>query len=568
MIRRLGLETLLALGFGLVLLTAAIAGLTSIRSELAARDSGTISAIEGRHALMAQKLAMLQQREQATSRAFFLQPGEGGDKRCMEAAQEFAAINERLLAETTDPQAQADLIQIQKAWNAGEQELGKMFALGREGQTSQMLAELPASVALSKKIQTALTNYVSYSSDIAGRRQLQQEAVMRQGLGWSCSLIGVGFLVAIFCGAHTIQIVSQRVKVAGLAMESIVGKNLAMEDIEVHTKDAVGQMLSSVNTMKRSLTEVVTELLQHGEQISAASAELAISAEGSAHSADDQRAQTDRVANALGAIAGAIKEVAEHAVNASESAARASSSVRSGDEAVTMASAKMMEITDRSSAAAKSIEELVSQSEAIGRAANLIREISSQTNLLALNAAIEAARAGENGKGFAVVAAEVRRLAEQSGAATEEIEAMVGAVQSQAKNVLEKTRAEQANIAEGMALTETTRKSFTLIRESVSTVDSMMEQIAGAASRQTATSEELNLNLHEIANIIGRAAVTAHESSVASADLSRISEHMHKRLGEFRLARPSIPLRDALDMQPKSAAPRKTSRQLQAAAGD
>ena len=537
MIRRLGLEKLLVLGFGLVLLTAAVAGLTAIRCEVAARNSGAASAAEGRHALMAQKLAMLQQREQATSRAFFLQPAEGGDKRCIEAAHEFAAINQQLLAETTDATAQADLAEIEKTWTAGEQELGKMFALGRQGENQQMLAELPASVALSKKIQTALTNYVAYVNGIAGQRQLEQEAVTRRGLWLSSILIGAGFLVAIFCGALTIRIVSKRVNTARQALELIAAKDLSMDDIEVQTQDVVGQMLLSVNTMKGSLTEVVAELMQIGEQISAAAAELAITAQGSAHSADEQRVQTDHVATALDAIAGAIKEVAQHTVSASESAARASASVRSGDEAVALTSAKMMEITERSAEAAKSIEELVGQSEAIGRAAGLIREIASQTNLLALNAAIEAARAGENGKGFAVVAAEVRRLAEQSGAATQEIEAMIASVQAQARSALEKTRAEHVQIAEGGVLTETIRESFTLIRASVSTVDSMMEQIAEAAKRQTATSEELNLNLHEIAETIGRAAVTAHESSDASADLSRISEQMHGRLGHFRLRR-------------------------------
>ncbi len=562
MIRRLGLEKLLALGFGLVLLTAAIAGLTAIRCEVAARNSGAASATESSHALMAQKLAMLQQREQATSRAFFLQPAEGGDKRCIEAAHDFAAINQQLLRETTDATAQADLIQIQKTWAAGEQELGKMFTLGREGQNQEMLVELPASVALSKKIQVALTAYVTYASQVAGQRQLEQQAVTRQGLWLSSLLIGVGFLVAIGCGALTIRIVSKRVNTARKALELIAEKDLSMVDIEVETQDAVGQMLTSVNTMKGSLTEVVTELLQIGEQVSAAAAELAITAAGSAHSADEQRGQADNVASALEAIARAIKEVAQHAVSASESAARASASVRNGDEAVALTSAKMMEITERSAEAAKSIEELVGQSEAIGRAVILIRQISSQTNLLALNAAIEAARAGENGKGFAVVAVEVRRLAEQSGAATQEIEAMIATVQAQARRALEKTRAENGHIAEGVVLTETIRESFTLIRASVSTVDSMLEQIAEAANRQTATSEELNLSLHEIAQTIGRAAVTAHESSIASADLSRISEQMHSRLGQFRLcSTEQLPI----DAQPK---PRAAEWTLAAAAGD
>ena len=550
MIRRLGLEKLLALGFGLVLLIAAIAGLTAIRCEVAARNSGAASAAEGRHALMAQKLAMLQQREQATSRAFFLQPAEGGAS---------AALKPRTtLPPSTSGCSQKRLtLQRRQTWfrsralGAPANRNSEDVRPGRQGQNQQMLAELPASVALSKKIQTALTNYVAYVNGIAGERQLEQEAVARRGLWLSSLFIGAGFLVAIGCGALTIRTVSKRVNTARQALESIAAKDLSMDDIEVQTQDVVGQMLLSVNTMKGSLTEVVAELIQIGEQISAAAAELAITAEGSAHSADEQRVQTDHVATALDEIAGAIKEVARHAVSASESAVRASASVRSGDEAVALTSAKMMEITERSAEAAKSIEELVGQSEAIGRAAGLIREIASQTNLLALNAAIEAARAGENGKGFAVVAAEVRRLAEQSGAATQEIEAMIASVQAQARSALDKTRAEHNQIAEGVALTQTIRESFTLIRASVSTVDQMMEQIAKAANRQTATSEELNLNLHEIAETIGRAAVTAHESSDASAELSRISEQMHGRLSHFRLRpmEPAAPGRAEVDLR-------------------
>ncbi len=535
MVKRLGLEQLLAFGFGLVLLTTTIAGLIAIQGQLSVNKSNTAAQREARHALMAQRLAMLQQREQATSRAFFLQPAEHGDQRCAEAARDFAGIYDQLMADTGDPVAQADLRSVHEAWSAGESELQKMFALGRAGNMQAMLAEMPASVAISKKIQTALNSYVSYANDAAKQSQQEQERISRRVLWLTSLFIVLGFCAAIVCGIMAIRAVSQRVADAQRALEAIAQMDLSGADVEVLTGDALGRTLLAVNTMKGTLTDVIGELGQIGTQVSAAATELAASARDTATGADDQRAQTDRVASALTEMSSSVAEVAKHTSNASEAAGRASGSVRKGDEAVTLTAAKMAEITDQSAGVAQSIEELARQSQEIGRAASLIRAIASQTNLLALNAAIEAARAGENGKGFSVVASEVRKLAEQTGAATAEIEAMIVSVQAQAQGALEKVRSEREHVAEGVTLTETTRESFTFIRESVSAVDAMMEQIASATRQQAETTEELNRSLNAIAQLVARSAAAAHESSDASTDLSRLSEQMQSQLSQFQL---------------------------------
>ena len=535
MLKRLGLEQLLTLGFGVVLLTTTIAGIIAIQGQLSVDRSSAVAQRETRHALMAQRLAMLQQREQATSRAFFLQPSEHGDQRCAEAARDFGSIYEQLIADSTDPVAKQDLASVHTAWSAGETELERMFALGRSGDTQAMLAELPTSVALSKKIQTALTSYVSYVDGTAQQRQQEQESVSHRVLWLTCLFIALGFGVAIACGVITIRAVSQRVVGAQQALEAIAQMDLSGADVEVLTSDALGQTLVAVNTMKNILSGVIGELGQIGTQVSAAATELAASARDAATGADNQRAQTERVASALTEMSASVAEVAKHTSSASQSAGRASGSVRKGDEAVALTTSKMAEITEQSGAVAHSIEELARQSQEIGRAANLIREIASQTNLLALNAAIEAARAGENGKGFSVVASEVRKLAEQTGSATGEIEAMITSVQTQAKNALEIARSEREYVAQGVALTETTRESFTLIRESVSAVDSMMEQIAAATQQQASTTEELNRSLNEIAQLVTRSAAAAHESSDACTDLSKLSEQMHLQLSQFQL---------------------------------
>jgi methyl-accepting chemotaxis protein len=533
--KRLGLEQLLAVSFGLVLLTAAIAGVASITGLLLIQKYSDAAATESRHALLAQRLATLQQREQATSRAFFLQPAEHGDQRCNEAAQEFDTIHGQLVAETSDHDARQELAAVRERWLAGETELQRMFEFGREGRQQEMLAELPASVAISKQIQTTLTKYVIHMASVADRRRQEQQQILHQVLWISAMLVCLAFAVAIACGALTIRIVSRRVRDAQQALEAIANRDLSGQDIEVLTRDSLGRISLCVNQVKNAFCTIIGEMGTVGGQVATAATELAASARDSAQGVDEQRAQTEQVSAALTEMATSVADVAKHASVASASARKVSLSVREGNDAVAAIGSRMTEIAEQSSVTAQTIENLAKQSQEISRAANLIREIAAQTNLLALNAAIEAARAGEHGKGFAVVASEVRRLAEQAGSATGEIETMIVNVQTQATSALEKTRTEKDSIAQGVSLVATSSQSLALIQESVSTVDSMMAQIAAAAEEESATTEELNRNVHDIVRGVARSAAAAHESSTASAELSKLSEQMHSGLAQFRL---------------------------------
>ena len=533
--KRLGLQQLLALGFGLLLLIATVIGVLSIERNLNAERGSLLSMQNAKRALLAEHLVMLQQRQQAVSRAFFLEPSTDARQRYREAAKGFDDTYEELSGMSGDAATISLLRKAKDACDAGNAELEVMFGLEESGRHDLVIAELNKSVSISKQIRTALDDYRSYVVRQSEQQLAEQQSSARRAIWISSIVLGLGFVLAAGCGFVTIRAVGARVLEAQTALNAIARKDLSAGEIVVHTDDSLGQALMAVNQMKDNLSSVVGEMRQIAEQVASAATELAATARESAHGADGQLSLAEQFASSLSEMAIVVAQIAKHASSVSLAAGHAAGSARQGDEAVNATVSKMEEIALESSIVAESIHALAINSEEIGNVANLIRGIAGQTNLLALNAAIEAARAGEQGKGFSVVAGEVRRLAERTAAATQEIEGMVSAVKEKTANVLEKTRTEQARIIEGVTLTAATRESLNLIRKSVGEVEMMTSQIAAATTQQSSTTEELQRNLQHIVQMVTASTDAAHQSSAACGSLSQLSEQMHYELSAFVL---------------------------------
>ncbi len=357
------------------------------------------------------------------------------------------------------------------------------------------------------------------------------------------------------------HIIRPLTKINQLMMEVADGDLTVKSDVQ--TSDEIGQLSTSFNQMVESTNEIIrvvnnsaNNVRMNSESLSAVSEETNASseevahavaeiAEGASKSAEDAEILTEQ-SDILGKE---IILITEQAETMTEIATEAGTMNVNGQTQMNALKGSFSESETTLQEMGTVIGALEEKVGAIGTVMNTITEISAQTNLLALNASIEAARAGEHGQGFAVVAEEVRKLAEQSSRATDEVRITVEELQTETQlvtNQLENTRQNFAN--QGLVVTETEStfgeisNLLTTMQQSIDAVNDEIAQIAtlkevvgqtietmAATSQETAAaSEEVSASTDEQVRAI--ASVTE-----AAEQLTELSEELTNAVNQFRV---------------------------------
>ncbi|MDR2123560.1 MAG: methyl-accepting chemotaxis protein [Desulfovibrio sp.] len=286
--------------------------------------------------------------------------------------------------------------------------------------------------------------------------------------------------------------------------------------------------LTAIKETGRTILKVAGQASGIASRVAAASEELSAQVEEVSRGAEAQRARVEETAGAMSEMNSTVLEVARNAGQASEQSGLTNEKARNGAQLVNQVVGAINHVNTVAATLQGNMQELGTQAESIGGVMNVISDIADQTNLLALNAAIEAARAGEAGRGFAVVADEVRKLAEKTMSATQEVGSSIRAIQQSTKTNIQEVSAAVGHIGEATELADASGEALKEIVELATANSSVVASIATAAEEQSSTSEEINRSIDDINRIVGETSNGMVQSSAAVQELSQMAQELNR----------------------------------------
>ncbi|MBK5000793.1 methyl-accepting chemotaxis protein [Pseudomonas sp. S31] len=438
---------------------------------------------------------------------------------------------EPLIAAADERAAYEQYVQLLNQYRQLE---SRMRSLSQADKTEELRALINTEVqANSEQINQVMDNLVRINTEQS--RQTNATAASQYGAAFA---LVIGLLVAatvltFLCAFLLTRSIVKPIDDALKAAEQIADGDLT-HNIDADGTDEAARLLRAMARMQDKLRETLHLISGSATQLASAAEELNAVTDESARGLQQQNNEIEQAATAVTEMTSAVEEVARNAVSTSEASSDASRSAGDGRDLVMETVGAIERMSGDVQATAKLITHLAEQSRDIGKVLDVIRGLADQTNLLALNAAIEAARAGEAGRGFAVVADEVRALAHRTQQSTSEIERMIGSIQGGTEEAVEsmRTSTERAestlNIAKGAGL------ALDTIAGAVAQINERNLVIASAAEEQAQVAREVDRNLVNINDLSVQSATGAHQTSAASAELSRLAVDLNGLVARFR----------------------------------
>jgi methyl-accepting chemotaxis protein len=346
---------------------------------------------------------------------------------------------------------------------------------------------------------------------------------------YSLMVGGISLIIGLFIAYIFALSIVKLINIFKDSFEEVAKGNLGINinNKALNRGDEIGDMARASQRMLENFKGVVGVIKKNIATTAASAQQLSASAQ-------QVNASMQQVSSTIQEVAGGAQNVSKNALEVQDISKKTEENANKGGEAALLVSQKMSTINATTKQEAEKIKSLGAMSDKISNIVKTINNISDQTNLLALNAAIEAARAGEAGRGFAVVADEVRKLAEESGKATEQISELIGGIQNEIKSSIQSMEINTKQVDEGTLSVQEALKSFELIPELVDRVTQSLNAMTAVAEQNAAGSDQLAASVQQVTSAM-------QQVSSAALTLSKGAEDLRIQVSKFKMEKNSEP---------------------------
>jgi twitching motility protein PilJ len=334
-----------------------------------------------------------------------------------------------------------------------------------------------------------------------------------------------------------IQDTNQKNQEAILRLLSEISE-LADGDLSINatvTEDFTGAIADAINFSIEALRELVISINKTAVQVTTSAQKTRTTAAQLTHAGERQAQQIAKAGQAIIGMANSVKKVSANAVESTEVAKKSVDIATKGAKAVRDTITGMDTIREQIQETSKRIKRLGESSQEIGEIVGLIDDIADQTNILALNAAIQAAMAGEAGRGFAVVADEIQRLAERSGNATKQIDALVKTIQGDTNEAVSSMEQSTAGVVSGAKIAERAGEALAEIEKVSVQLAGQIENISQTSRTQAAVASNISGTMTIIQEITTQTSNGINETAASIERLGTLANELKTSVASFKL---------------------------------